>query len=66
MRRWRHISKFGEAEFLGASFHDAPRSLEGRSLAAFAHILCRQAQFSSWLGAISSDQVWFTFSTHSK
>ncbi len=26
MRRWRRISEFGEAEFLGASFHDAPQS----------------------------------------
>ncbi len=28
MRRWRRIAEFGEAEFLGASFHDAPRRLE--------------------------------------
>ncbi len=32
MRRQRRISEFGEAEFLGASFHDAPRRLEGRAL----------------------------------
>mgnify|MGYP007128679058 CR=1 FL=1 len=32
MRRWRRIAEFGEAEFLGASFHDAPRRLEGRAL----------------------------------
>ena len=28
MRRWRRIAEFGEAEFLGAPFHDAPRRLE--------------------------------------
>ncbi len=28
MRRWRRISEFGEAEFLGASFHDALRRRE--------------------------------------
>ncbi len=31
MRRWRRISEFGEAEFLGASFHDAPQSRETES-----------------------------------
>ncbi len=30
MRRWRRISEFGEAEFLGASFHDAPQSARQR------------------------------------
>ena len=34
MRRQRRISEFGEAEFLGASFHDAPQSARQR-LAAF-------------------------------
>ncbi len=33
MRRQRRISEFGEAEFLGASFHDAPQSAR-QSLAA--------------------------------
>ncbi len=33
MRRHRRISEFGEAEFLGASFHDAPQSAR-QSLAA--------------------------------
>ena len=37
MRRWRRIAEFGEAEFLGASFHDAPRRLEGRALEVFPH-----------------------------
>ena len=32
MRRQRRISEFGEAEFLGASFHDAPQRLEGSAL----------------------------------
>ena len=30
MRRQRRISEFGEAEFLGASFHDAPQSARQR------------------------------------
>jgi hypothetical protein len=31
MRRQRRISEFGEAEFLGASFHDAPQRRETAS-----------------------------------
>ena len=30
MRRQRRISEFGFAEFLGASFHDAPQSARQR------------------------------------
>ena len=37
MRRQRRISEFGEAEFLGASFHDAPRSSRAEPSRSFPH-----------------------------
>ena len=53
MRRQRRISEFGEAEFLGASFHDAPQSAR-QSLAALPDhrpeipnwLLCSEATFA--------------------
>ncbi len=46
MRRWRRISEFGEAEFLGASFHDAPQSARQR-LAALSLDGYRRGQYNN-------------------